>query len=119
MKYTYKIIKPLVISENLMNNKEIIKQFMELYRTQIPSDFKELKKAVNNKDFEKISSCTHHIKPTMVYIGANLLKDKLENLELLVKGNNTIATINKCFTSIESEYQLLLDEINIYLSSIN
>lgn len=119
MKKDFNIINPSVISETLMHNMEMIKQFMELYKTQIPIDFKSLKKAIQLENQKEIANITHHIKPTMNYIGADSLKTKLEEIEYLAKNNKEILVIHQQFDLLNTDYELLMDEIDRYLQTLN
>lgn len=119
MKKDFNIINPSIISETLTHNMEMIKQFMELYKTQIPIDFNSLKTAIQQENQKEIASITHHIKPTMNYIGADALKSKLEEIEYLAKNNKGISAIHQQFDLLNNDYELLMDEIDRYLQTLN
>ena len=101
-----------------MNNVTIVKQFLALYQTQIPIDFEELRKAVDAADHTEISSRAHHVKPTLGYIGATSLQAKFQEMEYAGKNKEDMASIILKFKILESEYELLMKEINQYLATI-
>ncbi len=115
---TYKIINPAAIAENLMHSPDLIKQFMELYQTQIPEDFQHLRHAVASKDHADIADRTHHIKPTMEYIGATTLRVKLQDMEQAGKEKMDFALIDQKMNAIETEYSILMQEIDQYLATL-
>jgi len=101
-----------------MNNLAIVKQFLSLYQTQIPIDFEDLRKAVESADHKEIANKAHHVKPTLGYIGASSLHAKFQELEYAGKNKEDMASIILKFNILEHEYELLMEEINQYLSSI-
>lgn len=119
MEENFHIIQPALIAETLMHNAEIIKQFIALYESQIPVDFTALENAINQEIHTEIASATHHIKPTMNYIGATTIKEKLEILEQLAKENKDITTIRQHYQLVKDDYTILIDEISRYLKSLN
>ena len=114
----YKLINPSVIQENLANNRELILQFVELYQIQIPIDLQALKEAVTSEVHIEIADKAHHIKPTMAYIGAHALREKLQQLESAGKNKAEIAHINILFSDIENEIIALIQEIEDYRNSL-
>lgn len=110
----YKLISPSVIQENLMDNKELILQFLSLYQEQIPVDLQALKQAITSEAHVEIAGKAHHIKPTMEYIGAQTLGEKLQQLENAGKNNSEISYIRTLFSDIENEIVTLLQEIADY-----
>ena len=97
-----------------MSNPDLIKQFLTLYQTQLPIDFNALKEAVIDGNYTNIANKAHHIKPTMVYIGANEQQNKLQNIEVLAKLKNT-PEINRLFKELEQDFNLLLEEMSLYV----
>ncbi|NGM66696.1 Hpt domain-containing protein [Sphingobacterium sp. SGR-19] len=112
----YRLINPSVFQENLMNDKELILQFLKLYQEQIPSDLQALKEAVMSEVRIEIANKAHHIKPTMEYIGAQALREKLQQLEYAGKNGEDISYIHTLFLDIENEIWTLLWEIADYRS---
>lgn len=114
----YKLIKPSIIQENFANNRALISQFIGLYQTQIPIDLQALKAAVASETHMEIANTAHHIKPTMEYIGAHTLKEKLQQLEYAGKNGAEMAHINILFLDIEKEVTTLLQEIDDYQNGL-
>ncbi|MCC2600228.1 Hpt domain-containing protein [Sphingobacterium sp. FBM7-1] len=114
----YKLIKPSIIQENLMHNAELVLQFLDLYRDQIPKDIQVLKDAVLAGTYSAIANQAHHIKPTMEYIGAHALREKLQQLENGAKTEVKTAEILAIWTDIEKEIHILLLEISDYRNKL-
>lgn len=114
----YKLINPTTVEENLTDNTALIRQFIELYQVQIPVDLLELKEAVMSKAHNDIANKAHHIKPTMEYIGARTLWEKLQQLDYAGNNKADIAYIEDLFLEIEQEITDLLQEISDYRQTL-
>jgi|SRR5690606_614495 len=115
----YRFIDPSIIQNNLMNNQELIVQFLTLYEEQIPVDLEALKDAVEAAAHLEIGNKAHHIKPTMEYIGAHTLREKLQQLEHAGKNGVEIDVIQTLFSEIQDEITALLQEISDYRRNLN
>ncbi|TDS17171.1 Hpt domain-containing protein [Sphingobacterium paludis] len=118
MNEDYTVIDPVAIQQNMMQNTELIKQFLDLYLVQIPVDFAGLTKAMSNGQQMDISSKAHHIKPTMEYIGATKLRAALQELETAAKNGANMQTLEQLFIPLEQQFARLLSEISAYLKSL-
>ncbi len=118
MNENFKIINPAAISANLMDNKIIIKKILTLYQTQTPIDFEDLRNAILAQDHAEIASRAHHIKPTLGYIGASSLHTLFQELEYAGKNKVSMQDILVKFARVEKEYNTLMEEINLYVSTI-
>jgi len=118
MNKEYTLIDPVAIQQNMMQNTELIKQFLELYLVQIPVDFAALEEAMSNGQQMDISSKAHHIKPTMEYIGASRLREELQELETAAKNGADMPTLQQLFAPLKTQFSRLLSEISTYLQSL-
>ncbi|KGE15785.1 Hpt domain-containing protein [Sphingobacterium deserti] len=118
MNEEYTVIDPLTIQQNMMQNTELIRQFLELYLVQIPVDFAALTEAMGNGQQTEISSKAHHIKPTMEYIGASHLREQLQELETAAKNDADMATLQKLYAPLKKQFSSLLSEISRYLQNL-
>jgi len=117
MNINFKIIKPHIIQENMMSNPDLIKQFLTLYQSQIPLDFQALKQAIMSENLKEIANKAHHIKPTMLYIGANQQQHKLQQIENQAGLNNRIE-IQSIFSDLEKDMDEMMIEIEMYLNKL-
>ena len=114
----YQTINPAIIQENLMNDTELILEFLALYIEQIPADVLALKEAIASEVITEITSKAHHIKPTMEYIGATDLREQFQKLEDAGKSGADISLIKASFLTIENTVETLLNEIETYRSTL-
>jgi HPt (histidine-containing phosphotransfer) domain-containing protein len=110
---SFKIINLDTINQSMMGNKELIKQLIDLYIVQSPTDFKALEDAIISGDIEVIQRRAHHIKPTMQYIGADNLLQHFQILETKAKERASITEIEDLFYQIKPKFLLMLDELHI------
>ncbi|QQT28349.1 Hpt domain-containing protein [Sphingobacterium spiritivorum] len=103
----------------MMDNSDIIREFITLYVAQTPLDEEALRTAIKNNNLNEIASKAHHIKPTMEYIGAFALKDRIVKIESLAKQNADIDLIKDEFTLLEKQLQDLYGELQHYLNSLS
>lgn len=109
----YQIINWDTISESMMGNEEMIKQFVQMYLVQSPVDFEALERAVSNKDMIAIKDKAHHIKPTMQYVGAISLQQDFQLLENMAKEGKDIREIEGLLERIKPKFELLLEELRM------
>ena len=114
----YQTINPATIAENMMQNAGLIRQFLTLYLQQIPEDFQQLKEALVTQNHAEIASKAHHIKPTMEYIGATVLRQKFQEIESAAKNQLAITLIHQQISDAEQECNLLLEEIKQHMSTL-
>lgn len=115
----YQIINPDAIQENMMNNTEIIKQMIPLYLGQGVEDFKALEAAIDSQDHGDIKSKTHHIKPTMQYLGASNLRMKFQDLEDQAANKEPISGISTLFQEIKNDFHLAMQELEDYQTKLD
>ena len=109
----FKIINLETIDHSMMGNAELIKQLVDLYIVQSPTDFKELEDAVITGEHSHIREKAHHIKPTMQYIGATGLLQDFQNLENKAKDSSPINEIKELFNQkIKPDFLLMMDELH-------
>lgn len=120
----YIVIQPDQFSSNLMHNKEIMHQMINLYLGQGRQDFAALQQAINQHNLAEIHRTAHHIKPTMQYIGAADLKNKFQQLEHLASDTqpankqHVLESIHQLFSSIKKDFERALEELTHYKESL-
>lgn len=107
----YKIINPESILKSMMGNKEMVKQFVQMYLMQTPLDFENLRKSIELGDHSSIKDAAHHIKPTMEYIGASNLREEFQAIENLAKENSDLSVIKHKFEKMNPDFELLIQEL--------
>jgi HPt (histidine-containing phosphotransfer) domain-containing protein len=111
----YQFIKPEVIHASMMNDREMTRQFVEMYLIQCPMDFERLESSISQKDQIAIGHASHHIKPTMAYIGANELHLDFQELEDLARKQDDFDLIINKFNHLKQRFEALLSELSAFL----
>ncbi|MVZ64300.1 hypothetical protein GQF61_00405 [Sphingobacterium sp. DK4209] len=114
----FKIINPEVLKSSMMNNMEMVKQLINLYLTQGKVDFETLQSAVEARDLQEVASKSHHIKPTMEYIGATDLRILFQELEQKAKKNEPSDVIEETFSRLKKDFDTAMIELEAYSTSL-
>lgn len=65
-----------------------MKRYISLYLDVAPKTFEEMQRNLQNKDWEQLRINAHSLKPQADFMGMNVLKEKLIEIEEAVKMNN-------------------------------
>ena len=88
------------------NNKEFIKEMINIFVKQNPLEISEMQNAINNKDFEQVYKTAHLIRNSIFYFGlSKAIGNSLSEIERLAK-----AEVNT--NEIEENFALVRDVCN-------
>lgn len=118
MPIPYQLISPETIERSLTTNKDLIRQFIDLYLIQIPSQIAELEMAVAQYNPDAVRTLAHHIKPTLAYIGAPGLMLQLQDLEDMGAQHTDQAQVKQHFLAIKNNVTIVLAELEIYRATL-
>ncbi len=94
-----------------------MKRYMGLYLDVAPKTFAEMKRNLEDKDWEQLRINAHSLKPQADFMGINSLKEELVKIEEAVKGNsfdvleNLFNTSFKIATDSESLLKGMLEQL--------
>jgi HPt (histidine-containing phosphotransfer) domain-containing protein len=77
-----------------------MKRYISLYLDVAPKTFAEMKRHLNNEDWEQLRINAHSLKPQVDFMGINSLKEELIKIEEAVKTKNFDALENLFDTSL-------------------
>lgn len=69
------------LKEMAGDSPEFIIEMIDLFKAQTPIYLSELEDAISQKDWEKIASSAHKMKPTFTYVGREDVKNHLQEME--------------------------------------
>lgn len=115
----FQFIKPELIRSNMLNNDEMVKNFVSMYLSQCGEDFEHLSQAIANQNRSEIASKAHHIKPTMEYIGATDVRMQFQHIENMAKGQQKISDIQNHFKKLETDFHTLMEELGTFYASLD
>jgi HPt (histidine-containing phosphotransfer) domain-containing protein len=78
MALQYNLAKVYEISEN---DIEFALQIANLFLQEVPDELKSIKEGIDEKDYTKVYSAAHKIKPSLDLLGMDLAYD--ENLQIM------------------------------------
>ena len=90
-----------------------MKRYIGLYLDVAPKTFEEMKRNLNNKDWEQLRINAHSLKPQADFMGIESLKEELIKIEEAVKTNNT-AVLERLFNTslkIAGDSEVILKEM--------
>ncbi|MGN0004055.1 MAG: hypothetical protein ACI35V_11530 [Sphingobacterium composti] len=114
---SFQIINLDAINQSMLGNPDLIKELVNLYIVQSPIDFNALEESLATGDKSLIRERTHHIKPTMQYIGALGLLQDFQALENLAREDAPLSEIETLFQAIKPKFQLMLTELTLLSTS--
>lgn len=114
---SFQIINLDAINQSMLGNADLIKELVNLYIVQSPIDFNALEESLAIGNTNLIREKTHHIKPTMKYIGALDLLQDFQALENLAREDAPMSEIETLFNKIKPKFQLMLSELTVLSTS--
>lgn len=82
------------------DDSQKMKRYISLYLDVAPKTFEEMKRNLNNKDWEQLRINAHSLKPQADFMGMNSLKEELIKIEEAVKTKNFNALDTLLATSL-------------------
>ena len=108
MALQYNLAKVYEISEN---DIEFALQIANLFLQEVPDELKSIKEGIDEKDYTKVYSAAHMIKPSLDLLGMDLAYD--ENLQIMKwsKSNGKKKEIKETYKSFKAYIDLAIKEI--------
>ena len=90
-----------------------MKRYMGLYLDVAPKTFAEMKRNLEDKDWEQLRINAHSLKPQADFMGINSLKEELIKIEEAVKANNfdVLENLFNASLKIATDSESLLKEM--------
>ncbi len=94
-----------------------IRQLVDIFLKRTPEYMDELKEAVKAKEWEKIKTMAHKVKPTFTYVGMGTFTDKVGIIEdYAIKKD--ITTIENILDEVWDDCQLAFDEFDNFVQNM-
>ena len=100
-------------------NTQLIKEILQLFVKQTPPDMELLSAYIQQEDWEKAYKQAHHIKPTLAYVGANQMRQELQEIEDLAKNRRDLDSIPTKLATLMPRLEVLYRELDAYLETID
>ncbi|MET3115296.1 HPt (histidine-containing phosphotransfer) domain-containing protein [Pedobacter sp. CG_S7] len=69
------------LSDMSGDSPEFMVEMIDMFKQQTPLYIADLKQAISDGDWSKVSSCAHKIKPTFAYVGREDARDHMQVME--------------------------------------
>ncbi len=108
MALQYNLSKVYEISEN---DIDFAYQIVNLFLEEVPAEIKSMKVGIEEKDFTRVYTSAHKIKPSLDLLGMDLAYD--ENIEIMTwaKSEGKRKEIKEIFKSLKDRVDLAVKEI--------
>jgi signal transduction histidine kinase/DNA-binding response OmpR family regulator len=93
------------------NNEEFIREMILTFTESIPSQLKEMKKALDEGDWQKLARSAHQIKPSFTLMGLNSLRTSIVFIEENSKYGTKLDEIPQVVTEFIDHCNLILPEL--------
>ena len=100
-------------------NTQLIREIVELFIKQTPADVELLANYIEQKDWENAYKQAHHIKPTLAYVGANHMRQELQEIENDAKLRQHTDDIAGKLATMLPRLEVLYGELKAYLETID
>ena len=95
------------------DSAEFIIEMIDVFKEQTPMYIADLEQAVRVKDWARVASCAHKVKPTFAYLGREDAKEHMQNMEDGARGANVDeAAITKAYEEIVSFMDILYKQLD-------
>ncbi|BCY28548.1 Hpt domain-containing protein [Flavobacterium okayamense] len=108
MALQYNLSKVYEISEN---DIDFAYQIVNLFLEEVPAEIKSMKVGIEEKDYTRVYTSAHKIKPSLDLLGMDLAYD--ENIEIMTwaKSEGKRKEIKEIFKSLKDRVDLAVKEI--------
>ena len=94
------------------NNNEFIERMIGLFIDQVPQSVSEIRKAFEDKDFARVKSVTHRIKPTIDNMGIQSLYQVVRDIEFLTVNETESKKLPALIGFFESRIKEVVIQLN-------
>jgi DNA-binding response OmpR family regulator len=100
------------------NDNNIIIEFINIFKSQIPEFIEELNTAYNDKNWQVLGSVAHRAKSSVSMLGISELADDMKTLEICTKEQKEIDKYPLIISKFEKILNLVLHELDFIIKNI-
>ncbi len=90
------------LKEVSSGSSEFMVEMIELFLDQTPGYFASLDEAIKDKNWIKVAEVAHKIKPTLAFVGADLAKESMGEIENKARNETDLESIPQTFNQLYS-----------------
>lgn len=100
-------------------NIDLIKDLVEIFKSQVPDFVKDMKKHLENNEYSELGAIAHRAKSSVAMMGISELEMEMKNLEILAKGEKEVHKYPELIHKFEIITKEAIEELNIVLKQLN
>ena len=113
------IVNPTELFSLARGNNEFVKEMIQIFLEQNPSDVKEIEKGIATKDYGTIRSMAHNMATSVGFMGMAKLLEPLAQIERLAKSEKGLAEIEQLFAIMKTGFNTAIQELSTILEKID
>ncbi len=94
------------------DSAEFIIEMIEMFKLQTPLYISDLRKAIEDQDWPRVSNCAHKIKPTFAYVGREDAKDHMQMMENNARDLKNIEELPMAFDEVSAFVEILYAQLD-------
>ncbi len=94
------------------NSIEFMIEMIDMFKQQTPIYINDLAQALEEKNWAKVSSCAHKIKPTFAYVGREDAKNHMQLMELNARDQKDVEMLPAAFEELNSFIMILNEQLD-------
>ena len=94
------------------DSAEFMVEMIDMFKQQTPLYIADLKQAIANQDWPRVSSCAHKIKPTFAYVGREDAREHMQLMELNARDLNNLQDLAGQLEEINDFIQVLNKQLD-------
>ena len=83
-------------------SNEFIIEMIDMFLEQTPRYCTEIKQAIVDKDWKKVSDLAHKVKPTLAFMGSNSAKETMASIETDARNLANLDSIGETFQQLHT-----------------
>ncbi|AEW87218.1 histidine kinase [Flavobacterium columnare] len=104
----YNLAKVYAISDD---DDDFVRQIITLFVEEVPSDIKQIKEGIEDKDYVKTYGFAHKTKPTLDLLGMDAAKEEILLVEQWTRDQGKKKEIKEVYKSLKNRINAALEEV--------
>ena len=94
-------------------SNEFIIEMIDMFLEQTPGYCMQIKQAIIENDWKKVSDLAHKVKPTLAFMGSNAAKETMAGIEMDSRNLVNLDTIGETFDTLHTDCLQLFEDLKI------
>lgn len=94
------------------DSPEFMIEMVDMFKSQTPIYIAEMEVGMQAKDWAKVSSIAHKIKPTFAYVGREDAKDFMQNMEFNARTLKDVESLPAAFQQLQDFLVILYGQLD-------